>query len=524
MQLFNYYNHEKQPFIPISAGKVGMYVCGPTVYGDPHLGHARSAVVFDVLYRYLQYKGYAVRYVRNITDVGHLEDELAGEGEDKLVKRAKIERREPMEIAHHYTIRYREALRALNVLPPSIEPSATGHIIEQQDYVRRLVAAGWAYEVNGSIYFDLEKFLSDRCSCEYGKLSGKKPDDLLSSQRALVRQEEKRSALDFALWKRADAAHIMKWNFSAREGEAGAAGFPGWHIECSAMSEKYLGFPFDIHGGGIDLQFPHHEAEIAQCCALHDRPPANFWLYNNLITIENRKMSKSLGNFITLEQFFTGAHEKLSRAYAPDVVRFFLLRAQYRSLIDVSDDALFSVARGMVKLSAAFQECRGILRRNEISSDACAKRAAQLLEHAAAEEHEARDMLQALTAHMDDDLDTPAAVAVLFSAASRLEALCKEKHAEDKSLTAFACAYADFYTRVLGMEHEAEGGHCNMESLIGKMLEIRAAVRKEKNFRLSDEIRAALEASGIAVYDNPDGTSSWTYDMAGRAESAETSS
>ncbi len=509
LHLYNYFTHSKKKFSPIKDQHVGMYVCGPTVYGDPHMGHARSAVVFDVLYRYLRYKGYTVRYVRNITDVGHLEDELAEAGEDKLVKQARHTRREPMEVAHYYTMRYRDALHKLGALSPSIEPMASGHIPEQQEYIVQLLASEWAYTVNGSVYFDLVKFLNTYS--EYGKLSGKKTEDLLASQRELVKQDEKRSALDFALWKRADPAHLMKWNFPLRETET--TGFPGWHLECSVMSEKYLGVPFDIHGGGLDLQFPHHEAEIAQCYARHKTVPANYWLYNNMITIEHKKMSKSLGNFITLDEFFTGSHTRLSRAYTPDVVRFFLMRSHYRSVIDVSDESLFSVARGLTKLVTAFEVVRALLRAAGLHSDeAISQKVRDIAEHAETEEREAQDAYHALCAHMDDDMDTPAAVAALFSMSARIEQLAQQ-HVKAGAY-ALAAVYYDFYVHVLGMRFERAHSHCDVPHLVKALLALRTQARHDKNFQLSDALRDALINSGITVFDNPDGTSSWAYNTA----------
>lgn len=478
------------------------------------MGHARSAVVFDLLYRYLLYKNYTVRYVRNITDVGHLEDELAEEGEDKLVKQARRTRRDPMEVACYYTKQYQNALTKLGTLSPSIEPIASGHIPEQQEYISQLLARKWAYVVDGSVYFDLVKFLNTYS--EYGKLSRKKTEDLLSSQRVLVKQDEKRSPLDFALWKRADPAHLMRWKFPLCDNgsETDAQGFPGWHIECSVMSEKYLGIPFDIHGGGLDLQFPHHEAEIAQCYARHETVPARYWLYNNMITIEHKKMSKSLGNFITLEQFFHGTHAKLCRAYTPDVVRFFLIRSHYRSVIDVSDESLFSVARGLSKLAATRELSRSIVHTAGFSSNvSISHKVREIAAGGTSEEREAQEAYNALCDHMDDDMDTPSAVATLFSLASRIEQFAH--HDSDKTrCISLAAVYYDFYVHVLGMHFEDRQTHCDVPHLVKSLLTLREQARHDKNFQLSDALRDALVHAGITVFDNPDGTSSWNYDVA----------
>ncbi len=518
LHLYNYFTHSKEKFSPILNKHVGMYVCGPTVYGDPHIGHARSAVVFDILYRYLLYKNYTVRYVRNITDVGHLEDEIAEEGEDKLAKKARHTQREPMEIAHYYTKRYQNTLTKLGVLSPSIEPSASGHIPEQQEYITQLLASKWAYVVNNSVYFDLTKFLNTYS--EYGKLSGKKTEDLLEAQRTLVKQDEKRSALDFALWKHADSSHLMKWNFLLRDKgkndnvqNTNLQGFPGWHIECSAMSEKYLGVPFDIHGGGLDLQFPHHEAEIAQCYARHQVLPARYWLYNNMVTIEHRKMSKSLGNFITLEEFFRGEHTKLDQAYTPNVLRFFLIRSHYRSVIDISNEALFSVARGLNKLSTAFEFSRTMLQAEGFSSDlSISQKVLEIAIDATLKEHEAQETYHTLCAHMDNDMDTPAVVATLFSMTSRIEQLSKEESNKICCIS-LAAVYYDFYIQVLGMHFEENSNHCDVPHLVKALLALRQQARKEKNFQLSDALRDALLNSGISILDNSDGTSSWNYSI-----------
>ncbi len=348
LTLYNSLTRIKMPFKPIHDGHVGMYVCGPTVYGDAHLGHARPAITFDVLFRYLRHLGYKVRYVRNITDVGHLEHD-ADSGEDKIAKKARLEQLEPMEVVQLYLNRYHHDMEALNVLPPSIEPHASGHIIEQIEYVKKILDAGYAYESNGSVYFDVEKYNRDH---HYGKLSGRNIEDLLSTTRELDGQEEKRNPLDFALWKKAAPEHIMHWPSPWSEG------FPGWHLECSTMGEKYLGETFDIHGGGLDLLFPHHECEIAQSVAAQGHEAVKYWVHNNMITIMGKKMGKSYNNFITLEQFFDGSHPKLEQAYSPMVIRFFILQAHYRSTVDFSNAALQAAEKAFQKSQTAIAVCR----------------------------------------------------------------------------------------------------------------------------------------------------------------------
>ena len=344
--IYNTLSRSKELFRPLNEGHVGMYVCGPTVYGDAHLGHARPAITFDLVFRYLKHLGYKVRYVRNITDVGHLEHD-ADEGEDKIAKKAKLEQLEPMEVAQHYTNRFHEAMAALGCLPPSIEPHATGHIIEQEALVRQILDAGYAYESNGSVYFDVEKYNKDH---KYGILSGRNLEDVINASRQLDGVGEKRNQVDFALWKKAQPEHIMRWPSPWGDG------FPGWHCECTAMGRKYLGQQFDIHGGGMDLVFPHHECEIAQAVASQGKPMVKYWMHNNMITINGQKMGKSLGNFITLSQFFTGDHEKLDQAYSPMTIRFFILQAHYRSTVDFSNEALQASQKGLERLMEAFAQ------------------------------------------------------------------------------------------------------------------------------------------------------------------------
>ncbi len=353
LKIYNTLTRKKEEFKPLNPPFVGLYVCGPTVYGDAHLGHARPGITFDVLYRYLKYAGYKVRYVRNITDVGHLEND-ADEGEDKIAKKARLEQLEPMEVVFHYVRLYHKNMDELNVLRPNIEPQASGHILEQIEMIKKILDAGYAYEVNGSVYFDVKKYAE---KYNYGKLSGRKIDDLLSTTRDLDGQSEKKNSFDFALWKKASPTHIMRWPSPWSDG------FPGWHLECSVMSTKYLGEVFDIHGGGMDLLFPHHECEIAQSTAAQGKESVRYWMHNNLITINGQKMGKSLGNFITLDELFSGNHKALEQAYNPMTVRFFILQAHYRGTLDFSNEALKAAEKGFKRLMRFKNQMRRCLGR-----------------------------------------------------------------------------------------------------------------------------------------------------------------
>ncbi|MEG0498926.1 MAG: cysteine--tRNA ligase, partial [Alistipes sp.] len=383
--LYNTLTRRKEEFEPINPPHVGIYVCGPTVYGDPHLGHARPAVTFDLLFRYLRSLDYKVRYVRNITDVGHLEHD-ADEGEDKIAKKARLEQLEPMEVAHYYTERYHQAMEALNVLTPSIEPYASGHIIEQIEFVKKILDAGYAYEANGSIYFDVEAYNK---KYQYGRLSGRNLDDMLTNTRELDGQSDKRHSFDFALWKRAAPEHIMRWPSPWGDG------FPGWHMECSAMSTRYLGERFDIHGGGMDLMFPHHECEIAQSAAALGHDSAKYWMHNNMVTINGQKMGKSLGNFITLEELFEGTHKLLTQPYSPMTIRFFVLQAHYRSTLDFSNEALQAAEKGLDRLM------KGVETLTKITPAAVSTVQPDELEARCAEA-------------MADDLNSPMVISALF--------------------------------------------------------------------------------------------------------------
>lgn len=483
--IYNTLTRRKEPFKPINKDHVGMYVCGPTVYGDPHLGHARPAITFDVVFRYLKHLGYKVRYVRNITDVGHLEHD-ADEGEDKISKKARLEQLEPMEVAEYYTRRYHEAMDALNVLPPSIEPHATGHIIEQQELVKQILDAGFAYESNGSIYFDTEKYNE---KYHYGVLSGRNLEDTHDASRELDGVGEKRHQTDFALWKKAQPEHIMRWP------SPWSNGFPGWHCECTAMGRKYLGERFDIHGGGIDLVFPHHECEIAQAVASMGHPMVNYWMHNNMITIGGQKMGKSLGNFITLSQFFTGSHEKLSQAYTPMTIRFFILSAHYRGTVDFSNEALQASEKGLARLLSAISDLKRIQTAKQ--SDEAVK---TLVEELPQQCYDA----------MNDDFQTPVVISHLFDACRMVNTLIDHKaniSAED--LECLSQTMRTFAFDILGLKAEQGQNNTAREEAYGKVvdmvLSLRAKAKAAKDWATSDQIRDALAEAGFEVKDTKDG-------------------
>ena len=489
--IYNTLHRKKELFQPIAAPHVGMYVCGPTVYGDPHLGHARPAITFDILFRYLRHIGYKVRYVRNITDVGHLEHD-ADEGDDKIEKKARLEQLEPMEIAQHYTNRYHDAMRALNVLPPSIEPHATGHIIEQEELVKQILANGYAYESNGSIYFDVEKYDKDH---HYGILSGRNLTDMINNSRELAGVGEKHNQADFALWKRAMPEHIMRWPSPWSDG------FPGWHCECTAMGRKYLGEHFDIHGGGMDLIFPHHECEIAQAVASQGDQMVKYWMHNNMITINGQKMGKSLGNFITLEQFFTGRHETLTQPYSPMTIRFFILSAHYRGTVDFSNEALQAAEKGYERLMNGIEDLARI--QASAASDGNTGKFVSAFRQKCYEA-------------MNDDLMTPAVISELFEACHLVNILIDHKaqiSADDlKELTE---AMHLFAFDILGLKNECSADNDAREEAYGKVvdmvLDLRAKAKAEKNWAVSDQIRDALSAAGFQVKDTKDGVT-WKLD------------
>lgn len=482
LTIYNTLTRRKEAFEPLTPGRVGMYVCGPTVYGDPHLGHARPAVTFDLLFRYLKASGYRVRYVRNITDVGHLEHD-ADEGEDKIAKKARLEQLEPMEVAHYYTERYRRAMEALNVLSPSIEPHASGHIIEQIAFVQRILDAGLAYVSNGSVYFDVEKY---DAAHRYGILSGRNLEDIVANTRELDGQGDKRHSYDFALWKKAAPEHIMRWPSPWSDG------FPGWHMECSAMSTKYLGERFDIHGGGMDLMFPHHECEIAQSTAALGHDSARYWVHNNMITINGQKMGKSLGNFITLDELFSGSHRLLAQAYTPMTVRFFVLQAHYRSTLDFSNEALQAAEKGLDRLMKGIE-------------------ALDKVKPAAVSTVDPAELETRCRAAMDDDLNSPMVISALFDWVRTINSLVDGKQtiaAEDlERLKATVHRYA---FDILGLRDEkaagAASGRDYVTPLVEMLLAERMQARAAKDWAASDRIRDGLAAAGIRVKDRKDGS------------------
>ena len=483
--IYNSLTRRKQLFVPLVEGRVGMYVCGPTVYGDGHLGHARPAITFDVLFRYLTHLGYKVRYVRNITDVGHLEHD-ADEGEDKIAKKARLEQLEPMEVVQHYLNRYHDAMARLNVLPPSIEPHASGHIIEQIEYIKKILDAGYAYESNGSIYFDVPKYNRDH---NYGKLSGRNIDELLSETRSLDGQQEKRNPADFALWKKAQPEHIMRWPSPWSDG------FPGWHLECSTMGEKYLGETFDIHGGGMDLKFPHHECEIAQSVAHHGHDTVRYWMHNNMITINGQKMGKSLGNFITLDEFFTGSHPLLTQAYTPMTIRFFILQAQYRSTVDFSNEALQASEKALDRMLEGWRRLADLRGANTSTVTA-----------------EIADLEQKCYDALNDDLNTPIVIAHLFEAVGIINRVA-DGHATATAadIDALKALFQTFLFDILGMRPEAadlggdEKAFEPYRGAVDLLLQVRAEAKAKKDWATSDLIRDRLAALGFNVKDTKSG-------------------
>lgn len=481
LTLYNSLKRVKQPFKPINEGHVGMYVCGPTVYGDAHLGHARPAITFDILFRYLRHLGYKVRYVRNITDVGHLEHD-ADSGEDKIAKKARLEQLEPMEVVQLYLNRYHHDMESLNVLPPSIEPHASGHIMEQIEYIKKILDAGYAYESKGSVYFDVEKYNSDH---HYGKLSGRNIEEMRSETRTLDGQDEKRNPLDFALWKKASPEHIMRWRSPWSDG------FPGWHLECSTMGEKYLGETFDIHGGGLDLLFPHHECEIAQSVAAQGHEAVNYWIHNNMITIEGKKMGKSYNNFITLEEFFDGSHPLLEKAYSPMVIRFFILQAQYRSTVDFSNAALQASEKALQKLLDSYRRLQNLLPAEKSSV-------------------EVPDFLTACYEAMDDDLNTPQVIAQLFESSKIINAASDgsvKLSAED--ISRLRHLFDVFLIELLGIKVNTDGENASAskayEGAVDLLMEIRKNAKAQKDWATSDLIRDKLGELGFDVKDTKNG-------------------
>ena len=484
LMLYNSLSRKMEEFVALNPQHVGLYVCGPTVYGDPHLGHARPAVTFDILFRYLKHKGYQVRYVRNITDVGHLEND-ADEGEDKISKKARLEQLEPMEVAQYYTNRYHDAMDSLNVMRPSIEPHASGHIIEQIAMTQKILDNGYAYVSNGSVYFDVEKYNE---KFPYGILSGRKIDELQANTRELDGQSDKRGAFDFALWKKAQPEHIMRWPSPWSDG------FPGWHMECSAMSAKYLGEQFDIHGGGMDLMFPHHECEIAQSCASLGHQSARYWIHNNMITIDGKKMGKSLGNFITLEQMFTGNHPKLNQAYSPMTIRFFMLQAHYRSTLDFTNDALQASEKGLSRLMNGL----AVLQRIKPADKSTVN---------------VTEFENSVYTAMDNDLNTPMVISTLFDWTKTFFALEEGKEsisAEDLERLKESVNYV--VSDILGLQNQQQNESYKdlLDGVIGMVLAERQHAKERKDWATSDAIRDRLKELGIAVKDSREGAT-WEF-------------
>lgn len=479
LSIFNTLSKKKERFKPLVKNKVGMYVCGPTVYGDPHLGHARGAITFDLVYRYLLHLDYKVRYVRNITDVGHLEND-EDSGEDKIAKKARLEKLEPMEIVQYYTNRYHHTMRLLNNLQPSIEPHASGHILEQIAMAKVIEDKGYAYRTNGSLYFDVEKYNQQY---HYGKLSGRKLDDLLQTTRNnLAKQDEKKHPFDFALWKKADPKHIMRWDSEWSDG------FPGWHLECSVMSTKYLGEKFDIHGGGMDLLFPHHECEIAQSVVANGEESVQYWMHNNMITMNGQKMGKSLGNFITLYELFEGTHPRLEKAYSPMTIRFFILQAHYRSPLDFSNSALQAAEKGMNRLLQGWETLNQIQPAGDSIIDV-------------------KQWQLKLYAAINDDFNTPVLIAHLFNLIKEINKLkTGELTINTKDIESLKKLFYDFIFDVLGLQKQDENRSTSItDDLIDMMLTLRKELKKNKLYALSDQIRSQLLEKGVVVKDTPDG-------------------
>ena len=479
LTIYNTLTRKKEQFVPVHNNLVGMYVCGPTVYGDAHLGHARPAITFDLLFRYLQKLGYKVRYVRNITDVGHLEHD-ADEGEDKIAKKARLEQKEPMEVVQYFLNRYHKNMEDLNVLPPSIEPHASGHIIEQIEFTQKILDAGYAYVSEGSVYFDVEKYNNDY---NYGKLSGRNIEELLETTRELDGQSEKRRSMDFALWKKAQPEHIMRWPSPWSDG------FPGWHMECSAMGCKYLGEEFDIHGGGMDLMFPHHECEIAQSTAALGKESVHYWMHNNMITINGQKMGKSLGNFITLEELFTGNHKLLAQAYSPMTIRFFILQAHYRSTVDFSNEALQASEKGLQRLMEAYERLGKLTASNASTVDV-------------------KGLREKCDAAMNDDLNSPIAISHLFDACKAINSISDGKatiSAED--LEELKSVFKLYIEDIFGLKADSnsEAGSDAYKKAIDLLLNIRLEAKRNKDWGTSDKIRNELTALGFSIKDTKDG-------------------
>ena len=498
LKVYNSLTRQKEVFEPINPPYVGMYVCGPTVSGESHLGHARPFITFDVLYRYLIHLGYKVRYVRNITDAGHFEEEGRA-AEDKISTKAILEKLEPMELVQKYTNLYHWAMTQFNNLPPSIEPTATGHIVEQIEMIKKIIADGYAYESNGSVYFNVEKYNIDFSAKgqPYGILSGRIVEDQIESTRELDNQAEKQNKNDFALWKKAPIEHIMRWQSPWGEG------FPGWHIECSAMSTKYLGDEFDIHGGGMDLQFPHHECEIAQSTVCNHKMPARYWLHNNMITINGKKMGKSYNNVIKLSELFTGTNPILEQAYAPSTVRFFILQSQYRSTLDFGNDALQASEKALRRLMDAFE---WLMQQNDLGSDG-APADMELNE-------KVNKLIQEFDEFINDDLNTAKVIASMFELVPVINSI-KDKHIPANALSASTIALLKkqmnaFIVDIFGLQNSKADNNNKLEGVIQLLINIRKEAKSRKDFVTSDKIRNELAALGVQLKDEKDGGISYS--------------
>jgi cysteinyl-tRNA synthetase len=476
--IYNSLSGQKEKFVPIHKNFVGLYVCGPTVYNFVHLGNCRTFISFDLVYRYLLHLGYKVRYVRNITDVGHLEND-ADEGEDKIAKKARLEQLEPMEIVQQYTLDFHDVLQKFNNLPPSIEPTATAHIIEQIEMIKQIIQNGFAYEINGSVYFDVLKYNETH---PYGELSGRKIEDLIAGTRDLDGQDEKRNPLDFALWKNASSEHIMKWP------SPWGIGFPGWHLECSAMSTKYLGDHFDIHGGGMDLKFPHHECEIAQGCASTGKSPVNYWMHGNMLTLNGKKMSKSTGNTLLPNEMFSGENDQLQKAYDPTVVRFFTMQAHYRSTLDFTSDALNAAEKGFERLMEAMSSLEKLPTSEQSSVNVS-------------------ELIASFYTAMNDDFNAPILVANLFEAVKFINSIkignASISKADLKELTKEMNV---FVFDVLGLQTISAQSNTKLAPVMDLVLQLRQQARENKDWTTSDQIRDGLASAGIVVKDGKEGT------------------
>jgi cysteinyl-tRNA synthetase len=498
LKIYNSLTRQKEVFEPINAPYVGMYVCGPTVSGESHLGHARPFITFDVVYRYLLHKGYKVRYVRNITDAGHFEEE-GKVAEDKISSKAILEKLEPMELVQKYTNLYHWAMTQFNNLPPSIEPTATGHIVEQIEMIKKIMADGYAYESNGSVYFDVVKYNDDysKKNQPYGILSGRNIEEQLETTRDLDNQEEKKNKVDFALWKKAPLEHIMRWQSPWGEG------FPGWHIECSAMATKYLGKQFDIHGGGMDLQFPHHECEIAQSTVCNHQMPARYWMHNNMITINGRKMGKSYNNVIKLSELFEGNHPELTQAYTPMTVRFFILQSQYRGTLDFSNDALQASEKALRR----FMEGYEWLQAQSFGNDTVSKDEALATQ--------LTTWINELELFMDDDINTAKVVANLFEVLPNINAL-KDKHIAADAVAGAVWTIVQtqlklFVESILGLKVDKGANRQQLNGVVELLIEIRKQAKANKDFATSDKIRNQLSEMGIQLKDEKDGSMSYSF-------------